>query len=590
MNRQLRTVVLCSLVLLLSAATVWAQLYSSTVSGLVTDPSGAVVPGAQVKLVDEQKGYSFAATSDSTGRYLFRSIPPGSYKVSVQAQGFQAQEQPGVKVDINQNVTVNFALQVGVTAQAIEVSEAAQLLSTQDAVTGQLVDRKFINDLPLVSRSVTDLAFLTPGITEVDPNTMFSTANNFISNGTRNATADILMDGVTMTNFEQNSGIMNPLYTPSVDAVDEFVVQQTNFSAEYGFTGATIINMVTRSGTNQFHGSAYEFLRNQVLDANNYFNNAAGVAIPPLRHNNFGGTIGGPIKHDKTFFFFDYDGTRQATLSTFNAGVPSGPERTGNFGELCGYAGGAFDSAGRCSADGGQLWDPYTGVYDNNRGGPVRSGYIPFNDLTKYMSPGNPNLNGTPLQPPAQPGNLIDPTALKLMQYFPMPNIAVGSSAYNQYTNWQGSPPSRNTNNQFDIKIDQRFSDKDLLSGRFSRAWGGSSPQNCFNNVADPCDFGQTGGPTHSVAINHTHTFSPTLMLNVTYGLLRAFGLGGSGIFNEPKYKGKSPSATLGLPNYLDTSGFPQLPVIELGSYTPAGFSSDNIGTQPWSYLREGQQ
>ncbi|HZW94885.1 MAG TPA: hypothetical protein VFF64_18195 [Candidatus Eremiobacteraceae bacterium] len=176
------------------------------------------------------------------------------------------------------------------------------------------------------------------------------------------------------------------------------------------------------------------------------------------------------------------------------------------------------------------------------------------------------------------------------MSYFPLPNLAVGTSAYTPYTNWQGSAAAHSTKNQFDIKIDHRFSDRDLLSGRFSRDWGGSAPLNCFGNVADPCDYGQTGGPTHSVAINHTHTFSPTLMLNVTYGLLRAFGPGGEGIFNEAKYKGMSPSATLGLPTYLDTSGFPQLPFVSIGNYTPAGGSSDNIGTQPWSYLREGQQ
>jgi hypothetical protein len=571
------------------SVTAFAQLYTGTVTGLVTDPSGAVVPNAQVKMVDEQKGYSFAATTDTTGRYLYRSVPPGTYKLSVQAQGFQTQEQSGVKLDVNQNVTVNFAIQVGTASQAVEVTEAAAVLSTQDAVTGQLVDRKFINDLPLVSRSVTDLAILTPGVTEADANCQLCTPNNFISNGSRNATADILMDGVTVTNFEQNSGILNPLYTPSVDAVEEFVVQESNFSAQYGFTGATILNMVIRSGSNQFHGSGYEFLRNQKLDANNYFSNAAGIPIPPLRLNNFGATVGGPIKHDKTFFFFDYDGTRSATLSSFQAGVPSALERTGNFGELCGFAGGTFDSAGRCSADGGQLWDPYTGVYNNDKGGPVRSGYIPFNNLITYMSPGAPKLNGSALQLPAQPGNLIDPGALKLMSYYPLPNVGVGTSAYNQYTNWQGGAANHGRNNQYDIKIDQRFSDKDLLSGRYSRAWGGGSPLNCFGNVADPCDYGNSGGPTNLVAINYTHTFSPTLLTTVTYGLVRAFGFGGSGIFNEAKYKGMSPSATLGLPTYLDASGVPQLPTVEISSYSTPDSTGASIGTQPWSYLREGQ-
>jgi hypothetical protein len=360
----------------------WAQLYTGTVTGAVTDPSGAVIPIAHVRLVDAQKGYSFTAETDSTGRYLFRSVPPGVYIISVEAHGFQIQQEGGVNIDVNQNVSVNFSMKVGTTSETVEITAAAPVLSTQDAVTGQLIDRRFINDLPLVSRSVTDLAFLTPGVTEMDSSCAGCTANNFVSNGSRNATADILMDGVTVTNFEQNSGILFPLYTPSVEAVEEFAVQETNFSAEYGFTGATIVNMVIRSGTNQFHGSGYDFLRNQKLDANNFFNNAAGVALPPLRRNNFGATIGGPIKRDKTFFFFDYDGTRSASLSTYQAGVPSAVERTGNFGELCGFAGGSFNSNGMCSAAEGQLWDPYSGVYSSDKGGPVRSQYVPFNNLT----------------------------------------------------------------------------------------------------------------------------------------------------------------------------------------------------------------
>ncbi|MFN7997027.1 MAG: TonB-dependent receptor [Bryobacteraceae bacterium] len=569
--------------ILLSSLT-WAQLYTGSVTGTVSDPTSAVIPNAKVQLVDEQKGYSFSAVTDSAGRFLFRGIAPGTYKISVEAQGFQAQDQTGIKVDVSQNVSVNFSMQVGATSQSIQITEAAPVLSTEDAVTGQVINRKFINDLPLVSRSISDLAFLTPGVTEMDSACAGCTANNFVSNGSRNATADILMDGVSTTNFEQNSGIQVPTYTPSVDAVEQFVVEQSNFSAEYGFTGATIVNMVTRSGTNQFHGSAYDFLRNQKLDANNFFNNAAGVPLPPLRRNNFGATIGGPIRHDKTFFFFDYDGTRQATLSSFQAGVPSAAERTGNFGELCAANGGSFDSAGMCSAAGGQLWDPYTGVYDETKGGPVRSGYIPFNNLINYTSPGSPKA---PL--PNQPGNLIDPVALKMMQYFPMPNIAVGTGAYNPYTNWQGSAASHSHNNQFDIKIDHRFNDHDFLAVKYSEDQNGGDPLNCFGNVADPCDFGPGTGSAHLLAVNHTHTFSPTLLLTVSLGLTRGSAWS-HGLFNEAKYKGVSPSSTLGFPSYMDISGVPQLPTIELANYTPAGPSSANIGNQPWSYLRQGQE
>ena len=251
--------------------TAWGQLYTGSVSGVVTDPSGAVVPDAGLKLVDQDKGFAFSATSDARGQYAFRQVPPGNYKLSVDAKGFRAETRSGVTLDISQNATVNFELQVGSTTQTIDVTTAEPLLATKDAVTGQTIDRKFINDLPLVSRSVMDLAFLTPGVTDVDSQCRGCTANNFISNGGRNATADLLMDGVTTTNFEQNSGIQVPTYTPSVDAVEEFTVQQTNFDAEYGFSGGTIVNLVTRSGTNQFHGSGYEFFQEfRKLDANNF--------------------------------------------------------------------------------------------------------------------------------------------------------------------------------------------------------------------------------------------------------------------------------------------------------------------------------
>jgi len=569
----------------LFAVVEWAQLYTGSVSGIVTDPSNAVIPDAHVQLVDEEKGYSFTVTTDSAGRYQFRAVPPGTYKLTAGARGFSNREQAGVKVDVTQNVSVNLSLQVGTATQTVEISAEATVLQTEDAVTGQVVNRKFINDLPLVSRSVTDLAFLTPGITEVDSGCAGCTANNFISNGSRNATADMLMDGVSTTNFEQNSGIQVPTYTPSVDAVEEFVVEQSNFSAEYGFSGATIINMITRSGSNQFHGSAYDFLRNEKLDANNFFSNAAGVPLPPLRRNNFGATIGGPIKRDKTFFFFDYDGTREASLSSFQGGVPSALERTGNFGELCGLAGGSFDANGLCSAAGGQLWDPFTGVYNADKGGPVRSAYIPYNNLITYMSPGAP---GAPTLP-ATPGNLIDPVALKYMQYFPLPNVAVGTSAYNPYTNWQGSAASHSRNNQFDVKVDHRFNDHDLFSVKYSQQWNTGDPLNCFGNVADPCDFGPGTGSAHLVAINHTHTFSPTLLMTVAYGFTRGAPWS-KGIFNEQQYAGMSPSKTLGFPEALDVSGIPQLATIQLANYTPAGPSSANIGNQPWAYLRQGQE
>src|SRR5436190_1215057 len=166
-----------------------AQLYTGSIAGTVTDPSGAVISSAHVELLDEQKGFTFNATTDNSGRYLFRQVPPGSYKVVVKAPGFQAQQKDDVKVDVNQNVAIDFGLKVGSSSQVVDVQASTVELQTQDAVTGQVVDRRFVNDLPLVGRSVLDLAYLTPGITEVDTHCSGCMANNFTSNGSRNATA-----------------------------------------------------------------------------------------------------------------------------------------------------------------------------------------------------------------------------------------------------------------------------------------------------------------------------------------------------------------------------------------------------------------
>ena len=562
-----------------------AQLYTGSVSGTVTDPSGAVISGANITLVDQEKGFSYTAKTDASGRYLLRSIPPGKYRISVETPNFQSQRKDGITLDVNQNVAVDFSLKVGAASQVVDVQATGVELQTQDAVTGQVIDRKFINDLPLVGRNVLDLAYLTPGITEVDTDCQGCMANNFISNGSRNATADILLDGVSSTNFEQNSGILAPTYTPSVDAVEEFKVQQSNFSAEYGFSGATLVNVVTRSGTNQFHGTLYEFVRNEKLDANDWFNNFNGVPRAPLRHNDFGGTVGGPIWKNKTFFFFDYEGTRTRSFASATAGVPTNAEKGGDFGALCTLSGASFDSNGTCSDPAFQLWDPYSGSFDPDLGS-VRSVLIPFNNLATYASPGNPALNGTPFQVanPGTAGNLIDPVAAKLMQMFPAPNKPIGSVT--DLTNdWFASGTNRDSQNQFDIKIDHRFSESKLLSTKYAERRDNSHSFTCFPNEADPC----TGGPVqehdHLFALNYTQTFSPTLVMNLSYGFTRGH-VNERGITGDfPKL---NPVTDLGLPSYMLVSRYPQIPNIGINGYLAAGGS--NIGTQTFSIIKEGQE
>jgi hypothetical protein len=593
-NRKSRTwlalYLLFSICLLsLSVVPSQAQIYAGSITGLVQDPSGAVVPNASVVLTDNDKGLKYSAKTDSSGRYLLRALPPSTYTIRVEVAGFRSEIQGGIVLVVNQNLTLNVPLQVGRTSETIEVTGQAPVLATEDAVTGQNLDPKVINDLPLIGRSVFDLALLTPGVTQpagntFGPNTM---ANNFISDGGRNAQADILIDGVSTVGVEQNTAIVNPLYTPSVDAVQEFKVEQSNFSAEIGFTAGTVVNAVTRSGTNNFHGSAYEFLRNDIFNANNYFADQTHTPIAPIRWNDFGVTVGGPIKKSRTFFFFDYEGSRESIAVTKNAGVPSLAERGGDFGELCGYQGGTFDSNGLCSAPAGQIWDPYTGVFDPNQGGPVRSNFIPFNNLATYTSPGNPIIAAKhPI--PSTPGNIIDPVASKMMQLYPMPNLNVGIGSYDYLFNWVGTGADRSRNDQFDVKIDHRFSDATALSGKFSYQSGYYKPANLFKNVGDAYSSGLSTGSAKLLALNLTHTFSPKTLLTVSLGLTRAFSFDHGG--SAADFPSFDPVKDLGLPSYIEANGIKAAPSISVfGGYQSEG-GNNSIGTQAWTYLKYAQE
>ena len=559
-------------VALMLAPALLGQAYFGTVSGELTDATGAVVTGAKVVLVDQQKGFHFETTSDNSGRYLFRSIPPGAYVVTAQASGFGTTQSAGFKVDVNQNATANLILKPAATTQTVTVEAAAQAIQTEDAETGQVVNRRFINDLPLIDRNIESLTSLAPGVTEMDdqcPEPCLGT--NFVSNGSRGAQADILLDGASVTNSEPNGGITSVTYLPSPEAVEEFKVEQTNFSAEYGFSGASVVNVIGRSGTNKFHGSGYEFLRDASLDANDWFANRAGNPIPPLRRNNFGGTIGGPIIKNKTFFFFDYDYTRQTGLSNASGAVPSNAMRAGDFGEVCAAQGGAFDSSGLCSVPAGQIWDPYSGTFN---GTITRSTFIPFNNLATYQSPGPANQ---------APGNLIDPVAQKMMSFFPQPNFASGGI----YQNWVGTGSSHGSNKQFDIRIDHRFSQNDLITGKFSYQYTPSGTGlDCFKNFTDPCQGGPGWTNAHAFAINETHTFSPTLLLTTTLGFTR-------GVWHIDSYNPhgvNDPLGTLGFPSYLQANGFKGVPAIFIDQYAPANNGGGpNIGTDPYGNYRLGQ-
>jgi hypothetical protein len=578
-----------------------AQLYDGSLTGVVTDPSGAVIAGAKVTLTDLGKGYKHTAVSDAQGRYLLRLLPPSSYRLSVEATGFRTYSQDRIKVDVTENVTVDARLALATAALTVQVTGAAPQISAQDATTGQEVNQVFISNLPLIGRELLDLTFLAPGVNPAPGNTYGSLAGewygtNFVSNGGRNASADVLVDGASATGYEQNTGAQIPLYHPSPDAVQEFKVEQNNFSAELGYSGSTVVNEITKSGTNHIHGSVYEFFRNSVLDANNWFN-PTNSAIPGLRYNDFGATVGGPIRKNKTFFFVDYEGSRQRQNSgTITAGVPSTAERNGDFGELCGYAGGTFNNAGEClegsginATDVGQLWDPYSSVYNSADAGPVRSAFIPFNNLANYQSAGNPNLPAG-FQPSAVPGNLIDPVAQKMMSYFPLPNNLTGgqNGTYSPYINWAGVGTNLSDHDQIDIRVDQQFNQKNTLSVRFSWGRNPNRAAQAFDNPLDPHGAGPQGFNPRAFALNDSHVFSANTLLNVSYGFARLL----HHVPGVPAgYSGFDPVTTLGFPAYIESSGFKVAPAVLVeGSYANAGYGLASIGTQPYSLQRYSQE
>lgn len=562
----------------------YAQVTSASITGKVTDPSGAVIPGARVVARDIAKGFTYSTKSNKSGLYTINSLPPSTYDLSITDRGFKTTTRSDITLVVNQHAMINVRMSLGATTQSVTVTGAAPLLDAQDAMTGQTVDRTLINNLPLVGRSVFDLAYLSPGVNPAAGKTFSSQsrANNFTSDGGRGSTAEILLDGVPVTGPNQNTGVEQPIYTPSVDAVQEFKVEQNNFSADKGFSGNTVVNVIMRSGTNHFHGEVYEFLRNKALNANNWFNNRAGLPIPNSRDNDFGFTFGGPIQKNKTFFFGDYEGRRDASAATYAYGIPSLAERQGDFGELCAHYGGTFDTQGKCSTAKGQLWDPYSAVYNAKTRKIDHTAIIPFNNLTTYISPGSPLLAGTPYQPAAVPGNLIDPVAAKMMTYYPTPNVDVGTSAYNPYNNWAGAGTNTSATNQFDVKVDRQINDMTHFDARYSMHFNNSTPSNPWGNPLFPSGSPSLGKVVSTV-VHLTHDFSPTFLLSASYGFtrLRSNNLGIPSTF--PSFNAIS---DLGLPPVLGTSGLNVAPEIAVTNYHGGG--TDSIGTHQFGILRQG--
>jgi outer membrane receptor protein involved in Fe transport len=425
-----------------------AQTVDTAILGTVTDSAGAVITGGTVTLTQAAKGLSRTVRTGADGTYEFRYLLPGEYAVEVKATGFNAVRRSAVTIQLGQQAKIDFALTVGGVQQTVDVTAAPPLLQTENASLGNVVGPERIQNLPLNGRKFDDLAILTPGVQVYNPNLHSSSTDGsqIGGNGGRLIWGQVNVDGITMVNNRHN--YVN-LY-PSIDAIQEFSVQTGNYSAQYGGNAGTNVNIQIKSGTNRFHGDVFEFLRNSAMDARDYF---LPSPLPQniLRQNQFGATFGGPIIHDKTFFFLSYEGLRSIQQTPGTAVVLTPQQRIGDF-----------------SGSSTPITDPTTGL-------PFAGNKIP----TAFLNPVSSNI---------------------VNKYMPLPNISGN-------VNYAGSSLGNLTVNQGIARIDHYFSERDQLFVHYIKAFR-NFPETDLNP-----NFTFTGTyPIDNLSAQWVHTFTPTLL------------------------------------------------------------------------------
>src|SRR5436309_8336140 len=326
-----------ALILVVSAS--FAQQITGSITGAVTDPTGAAVTGAAVKLTNTETGAIQNATSDESGNFRFLLLPPGNYSLQVTTSGFKSFRREGIIVEVDRSLAVPVALQIGQVSDTVEVIGGSPLLEPNTSSLGTVMDEKKVIDLPLNGRNPMGLANLIPtvkGIGYFGGQVLSSWRLAAVSiGGGQPLTNGFLVDGIANDKMVDSG----PMTFLTVDSTEEFKVQTNGMSAEFGRTSGGVISMISKSGTNQIHGSLFEFLRNDKVNANDFFANKAGRARTPSRVNQFGGTVGGPIRKDKLFYFFNYEGYRERTSALKSNTSPTDAQRGGDFSGLTTSAG-----------------------------------------------------------------------------------------------------------------------------------------------------------------------------------------------------------------------------------------------------------
>jgi hypothetical protein len=512
--------VLGALFLLLAigfAKPLWAQKDAGAIVGTVRDPSGAVVQGAKVAIEDVDRGVQMTLSTNGEGEYVASPLRIGRYKVTVEKAGFKKAVSEIVQLDVQGRIAINIALQVGQQTEEVLVTGAAPLLETETSELGQVVDQKRVSNLPLNGRNFAQLALLSTGTAPSEPGARDEGGYGFSANGARSLQNNFLLDGVdNNSNLPDLLNETNFVIQPPVEALQEFKVQTNAYSAEFGRGNGAIVNAVIKSGTNQLHGSAWEFLRNDKLDGRNYFDPVGPV--PPYKQNQFGATFGGPVLlphlydgRGRTFFFVDYEGYRVRQAQTQVAFVPPTAWRTGDFSSLIDYTTQEFGTGGAPILDCNGR-PTYAGeIFDAKLARPTCG--VPF----QYDGTRNP-LNIIPATPVVAGGGSLDPLALRLAALYPAAG-PINSSG----NNFVANPVRKETRNNFDVRVDQKFSDADNAFFRFSFENQPSSIPGTFGGLADGGGFfsGEEDFSYRSFATSWTHVFKPELINEFRLGYNR---------------------------------------------------------------------
>ncbi len=461
------------LVCLVAPAALFSQVDTGAIIGTLRDPSGAVIPSANVTITEQSTNVPTVAHSDGQGNYTSPPLRSGVYSVMVEAPGFESQTHTDIRLQVQERLKVDFTMAVGQVSNHVVVTGAAPAINTQSSALGQVVSSKMMTDLPLDGRDYIQLAALSTGVVMTSVGTNGQTGGNsssgnnaggltsFAANGARGTLNNFLLDGID-NNSNDNGG---PLLRTSVDAIGEFKIQTNSFSAEFGRSGGAAINAVTKSGTNAYHGDVFEFFRNAALDARGYFESPASKKAS-FKQNQFGGTIGGPIRHNKLFWFGDYQGTIFRIPMTLVSSVPTLDQRTGNFSE-----------PGNATIYDPRTYDPATG-------------------------------NRTAFLDNSIPKDRIDLLAQRIVDLYPLPNQP------GLKNNYLITPIEDDRVDQGDFRSDYDLSQNNQLFFRWSmsgRTFLQPTPLPGLANGGNSSS-GVGSENTMGAALGETHTFTPTTL------------------------------------------------------------------------------